>query len=451
MIVGAALIIPTFVLWGVGSAIRSEKKAARYAGELFGEKITFERFYKSFNVTRQAVVKNYSIEFPQEVIADMAWSRLILIEEARRRKITVNNEELAAEIKSLPQFQTNGVFSLTLYKDMLGDRARLFEEELKNDLLIKKLKDAISNDVHLSEDELKAEYTNQNEKAKISYVIISPDSLKDKITVTDEEIASYFNNNKERFKKPIEVNLEYVEISPELIDKIDEAGSNRTNDLKDLSRLFSLTIKETGFFAQDEPAPGIGLIPDIHQEAFKLKEGRISEPIETPKGYIIIRLKERRQDYIPSLEEVKEKVKEAAQKTKAKESAKKTMNELYASVKEAIENNKDAKFEQVLQTKGAELKQSQGFSRKDYIAGLGPASSLKEAAFGMKAGDISGVIEVETGFCIFRLDELIPVDEEKFKKDLDTFSTQLLETKRQEYFNKWFDSLRLQATLKSNL
>lgn len=450
MLAGAILIIPTFLLWGVGSAVRG-KKTQDLAGTIFDRKVSIKEFYKSFNVIRDRIIRNYGMDLPQEFIIDMTWERLILLQEAQRRGIKIDNNEISAEIKKLPQFQDKqGVFDLALYKERMQDRARAFEEEIRNDLLIHKLKEDVSNRVGITAAEIEQGYKNLNEKVVISYILVPPESFKDKITVSDEEMNSFYNSHIQNFKKPLEVNLEYVELTPELIDKIEEPYE-KVKGLKELSRLFGLETKETGFFGPQDPIPGIGFSLPIHQEAFQLKIGQLSRPMETPKGYIIITPKQMRRDYIPALTEIKEKIQDSVFRQKTKEMAKQTAENYYGYIKNKLTDNPSLKFEALTQEFGTELKTTSQFSRKDYITGLGIAEKLKEAAFGMETGGISEVLEVETGFCIFRLEQKIPIDKEKFEAEKDTFSMQLLNDRQQEYFNRWFELLKAQANLKSNL
>ena len=48
------------------------------------------------------------------------------------------------------------------------------------------------------------------------------------------------------------------------------------------------TVGETGFFARDEPVAGLGMAPAVDARAFELKDGEVSEAMQTPQGYAFI-------------------------------------------------------------------------------------------------------------------------------------------------------------------
>ena len=109
----ALFVIPAFVWWGAGSASK-EKRGPTYAGLLFGKKVSFEEYYASFQACRIQARMVYGENFHRlEKILNLnqqAWNRLILLKEAKRRRITAGNKEIINEIGQYPFFQIKGRF-----------------------------------------------------------------------------------------------------------------------------------------------------------------------------------------------------------------------------------------------------------------------------------------------------------------------------------------------------
>ena len=63
-----------------------------------------------WNVARDYAIKSLGNNAPTEFIDQLAWSRIILIEEAKREKLRVADKEVVEQLTSFPAFQRNGGF-----------------------------------------------------------------------------------------------------------------------------------------------------------------------------------------------------------------------------------------------------------------------------------------------------------------------------------------------------
>ena len=87
------------------------------------------------------------------------------------------------------------------------------------------------------------------------------------------------------------------------------------------------------------------------------------------------------------------------------------------------------------------------FSKTDYIEGVGEALPLAEVAIHMNKDDISAPIKVRKGTLTFKLLEIQPIDEEKFKKDKDEYTKKALEAKKNTYLEGWLRKLELNTKI----
>ena len=328
----AILIIPAFVIWGSGSAGKKEKKGPDYAGKIFNKKISFDEYLDMWGVTRDYAIKTFGGNIPSEFIDQLAWNRILLLKDAERENITVKNEEVIEKIMSFPVFQRNGSFDKKLYKSMLRDDARSFEERIRDDIIISKLREKITSSVSVTDDEVKEEYKKKFEKVKPSYLSIPFVDFEKEVKYKDPDIVKFYENHKEDFRKSDEINVKYIEILFSSFDKevfINEEQINRYFEehipdykkadseempilddtiKKDISEKlsmerkkslaeelsykvleqalnkkeidktassFALEAKETGFFNMQEEIPGIGWSYEFTKKGFELKTGEI--------------------------------------------------------------------------------------------------------------------------------------------------------------------------------
>jgi len=139
------------------------------------------------------------------------------------------------------------------------------------------------------------------------------------ITVTDEEIKKFYDENRAGLGEEPQVKASHILIgvdssaTPEVKAKAKEKAEAVLKDLK-AGKDFAEAAKadstcpskdqggDLGFFGKGQ------MVPAFEQVAFALKPGEISEVVETQFGYHIIKLIEKKDAEPPKLEELKEKI-----------------------------------------------------------------------------------------------------------------------------------------------
>jgi len=109
----ALVIIPAFVFWGFGSALRS-KREATYAGTIAGRKIPVSDYIEAYDATKNQMIMQLGEKFFELRkflnLEERAWERLILLNDAKKRGIRATDREVVELIESYPFFQRNGHF-----------------------------------------------------------------------------------------------------------------------------------------------------------------------------------------------------------------------------------------------------------------------------------------------------------------------------------------------------
>jgi parvulin-like peptidyl-prolyl isomerase len=384
-------------------------------------------------------------------IESQAWDRLILLAEAKKRKINATNKEVIALLQDYPLFKKAGRFNDNTYLEMLKyvfrTQPRAFEEQIRDSLILAKLYNAVTEAISLNDEEIKEAYKKENEQISIYYLAGLFSETAKEVAASEEEIKDYFTKNSFKFKQPPSFNIEYISIPAEgketaIRDKINKIllGLNKKMDFAKVAKDLGLEIKETGPFAQTDPIPGIGWSPQIFSLVSKLKTGQYSAPIYTDKYYYILKLKEKRDAYIPDFEIIKEKVKQALISEESKETAKEKMRGCLKKIKEL--DFKAVNFEGIAKEYGLKYGFTDLFKYGSYIEGIGASDRFWTAASGLKEKQISELIETPEGFYIIKLKSRVPLDEKKFSGEKAGFSEKLLLQKKQEHFLKFVEQLR---------
>lgn len=452
-IVLAILIVPAFVLWGAGSFMRSNKEDDRYGyvGKVFGKKISSLEYSDAMDAVRNQAFIQFGDNLAEVQkylnLESQAWERIMLLAEAKRRRIKTKDKEIIETIESYPFFQRNDRFNERIYQDMLKyafrAQARVFEEQVRQNLVISKLFGQVTDAVKIDNNEIRMEYEKANEQVSVYYIAALAADFAKALAPTDNEISAYFANNKLEFKEPLSFNLEYIASESE--DKIKSLFPyvKKKEYFNKLLKDTKLEIKETGLFAETSPIPGIGWLPQVTELLFKVKIGQFLPALKMDKTYYLIRLKERKEPYIPEFDKIKDKVKEALIKERSTDIAKKKIEECYTKLKQDYTTNPGTvDFERTAATFGLKSNSTIMFKYGSYIEGIGASDAFWVYTKNLKENEPSKVISLPSGFYIIKIKSRLPVDENKFKEEAGEFGKKLLLQKKQEHFTSFVAELK---------
>jgi len=359
MFITAILVIPAFVLWGVGSALRT-RGTNHIAGVVFSKKITKDEFLKQY----QAVYNQAQLLYGEKVsklldylnLEGQAWQRIILLQEAGKNRIKVSNEEIISSIKNSPLFQKKGKFDTNTYDTILkyymGINPREYEEQVRNSLKIKKLLDEVTSGINATEEEAWEKYKKENTAYKLSYILLKPSDYYATTKYTEEELSSFYQAYKEQFKKPEQVNIIYLVVKPEQF-------------ITDVN----VTDSEIQDYYQE------------HKSEFK-KEG-----------------KEQEEESDVISDEIKVKISGVLKKTGAKNMA----EDLIWKVQDKIDSGLTLKA--AAAENNLEVSETGFFSPWDPIPGIGWAYKITQTAFSLSPGKTSDIISAQNAFYIIQLKE----------------------------------------------
>lgn len=205
-------------------------------------------------------------------VLDTLISDEIIRQEMKKENIKVSDKEIAEEMEA--------------YMDTFGGEDT-FNEVLKNSGV----------DVSIIE-------------KNIMTYLASKKILEPRIEITDEEIQTYFDENKDSFDKEEEVEASHILVDDEKTAKEVVKKIEQDEDFAELAKEYSTDTAskdnggELGFFAKGD------MVKEFEEKAFGMENGDISEPVKTEYGYHIIKVTDKQEPKKAELEEVKDEIKD---------------------------------------------------------------------------------------------------------------------------------------------
>ncbi|MDR8523235.1 SurA N-terminal domain-containing protein [Shewanella fidelis] len=220
------LVILSFAFTGVSSYLGSSTEVA--AATVNGEEISNSALEQAYQNERSrleqqlgdmfatlAADDNYMQSVKQSVLERLVADKL-LDQNAAELGLRVSDEQIKAAILAEPAFQTDGVFDNDRYLTILrglGYQANTFRDMMRTDMTRRQLVATLvgSEFVLPGEAEYVAEL--QGQTRDIDYKIIDATPYLADVSVTDEQIQTYYNANLAQFVRPEVVSLDYVELN----------------------------------------------------------------------------------------------------------------------------------------------------------------------------------------------------------------------------------------------
>ncbi|MFO7765583.1 MAG: SurA N-terminal domain-containing protein [Pelovirga sp.] len=200
--------------------------AGDVAARVNGDTISYSAYQVAhgnlYNLYQSIYQNNFNADLQQQLnLPRQALQQLIeeqlLIQEARRLDLRVSNQEVVNSIAAYDAFQLNGQFNRDRYIEVLSYQRmspEQFEEAQRRELLTQKVREHLQRDVSVTEEEVVDYFHQQNDQISLDYVWLTPALVESKVEVTDAALEEFFNANKEMFRIPERVSMRYLLFDP---------------------------------------------------------------------------------------------------------------------------------------------------------------------------------------------------------------------------------------------
>jgi peptidyl-prolyl cis-trans isomerase D len=419
--------------WGMDFSGRSSQQTSGTSlGSVDGAEISVDDYQRQYQILyeqAQAQSPDGLSREQLEQIEQQAWDDVVnltlLRHEARERGIRVTDSELVEYIKynpppdlaTMPAFQTDGQFDLAKYQAALADPALQqtwveYERQLRGTLPIQKLQEQVIAGTVVTEAEARGAYRDRNERAKIDYLYLDPEILaKDAATsITAAEVQEYYDDHKESYRRGESARARYVEFEPQIAAADSAATKAKADSLAAAARAEGADFAALARRHSDDPVSSanggdIGWIrpealdPGIQAAVAALSEGQVSDPVQTPFGWHVLRL-EARHEGQAQLRQILLKIEPSAG---ARDGTRQAAQEFAREAAAA-----PGAFSDVASRKGLAVQETPVFEKGLVVPGLGSAPELTDFIFANDKGAVSGALEREGSYYVVQVEERYP-------------------------------------------
>ena len=208
-------------------------------------------------------------------------------------------------------------------------------------------------------------------------------------------------------------------------------GMNTRDDLERIGRESGVAVTDSEFFGRDDPVPGLGPAPQVAAAAFQLAQGAAAGPIASPRGPVFIALADRRDPYLPTLDQVKDRVQEDVIRARATELSRQRATQIAAALRAAPD------FAAAAKAQGFEAKDTQLVPRGSPLPDIGVNAQVDKVAFSLPQGSVSEPINATNATVIVRVAERDDVTPQELQAQKESFRGQLLNERRNLFFSSY--------------
>ena len=319
-----------FLQWGLNiTSGNTLKQDGRYIGEVAGSKITRDAYANRINDIRKEYLANSgktSINQTDEqyieeeafssIVDDIIFSRI-----ESKYGYFATNDEIAdivmnvppQEARNIEQFYVNGQFSLDMYRQFASDPSNRefyvqYYRQIAQQLPKLKMQTDLISGITINQDEIMRELRLNESTFNVEYIVV-PNTYDKDIALSDQEMKSYFENNRGSFYQSPSAIVKIIILNKEpssqdiLLAKENIEGLRNdivsgNIDFETAASMYSDDYQSAknngslGFIKQGET------VTEFNNTAFSMKKGEISQPVKTVFGWHIIKCNEIRRDSV---------------------------------------------------------------------------------------------------------------------------------------------------------
>jgi peptidyl-prolyl cis-trans isomerase D len=507
------MMVVTLVPGGVLSDFGGRGVGANSVAKVDGQDVTNQEVEQvAHNIMQQRHIPDQFKSYIMPQAVDAVVLQKVYLREAKRLGLEATDEDLRYEMQhgSLAQvLYPNGNFiGADQYRDLVATQFNLsvqqFEQELRNELTLRKLRAVIGAGVFVSNAEVHDAFVRLKTKVKFDYAVLSIADLEKTVTVADSELRAFYEKNQPEFANtiPEQRKIKFVLVDaarlpnpvkasndelqnyyrqhaaefrvPESVKvrhiliklplpgpdgKVDskqaEAAKAKAQDVLNqihkggdfaaLAKKYSddaATAKDGGSVGQ--LVQGSGSAPEIEKVAFGLAKGQSSDLIPTSYGFEIIRVDDKVSAHARSLDEVRSDIEPIVMAQKNQKKA----EELARTVESQAKSNG---LDKAAASNGLQVQETGYITHSDSLPGIGAAPQFADAVFGMKANAAPVSVPLPQGLAIAQVTDVKPPATPTFEQVKDRLAVQLKQQKAQAMLAQKVQELSDKAHTSHNL
>jgi peptidyl-prolyl cis-trans isomerase D len=352
--IGMGVLTLSFAVWGIGDMFsgRSSTAVATVGGTTI-EQTEFQRDYNNF-IRRQG--KDFTAEQARRanlgsLMLQQNIAQLALDNEARELRMTVSDDTVSEQIRAIPDFAgISGTFDRAVFQQkvsQIGYSEQGFIEAVRHDLTRTQLQHAAQAGFQVPIGYARALFAYYTEVRAAEYVTVDAKALPPIAPPPDAVLAAYVKAHTDRFSTPEYRDVTYAEIGADEMSKgvavtdqqiqtaydanKDKYVIPEKRDLEQIpfasqaeAQAARAKIAAGTSFAEIAAARGLkqsdlelgariaaDLDPAEAKAVFVLPDAGVTEPVQVPFGWVLVRVVKITPGQITTLDQVKDEIKKA--------------------------------------------------------------------------------------------------------------------------------------------
>ncbi len=434
----------------------------------------------------EAIARQFGL--PQQVLERLVNTEL-LAQEAERHGLKASDQEVLRILRRSPDFQKDGKFDYETYSQVLRDYYRMtppeYEEDLRRKLTAQKMLEVVESSAVVSDDEIRARFEKEGNQARIVFARFLPTMYADKVPApaaaaladykakNADAIKKYYEENSFVYQQPERVRAQQIllklnpDASPEQkASTLDKARQLR-KDLeggKDFAAVARESSEDPGSKARGGDMGWVergNMDPSLADAVFALKDGELTQPVETKFGIHLVKVQEKKAAQSQKLEDVENDIATTLyKKAKALETAKAEAEKALGAVKggktltalfppEKAGQPALLRFETESRPEAVQTDVFNAASTT--VPHLGPAPDLLPAVFGATEPKVlDQAFPVGEGFVVAQVTERNLPDDTRFTEKKAELQTQARRAKEYELTDAYLKALKKNGKVVTN-
>ncbi len=493
----AAIIIVFAINFGPGSSSCGRAGiGASWAALVDGEPIPIQAYSRNYSWRvemqrrrMQAAGMEFSAEMMERMglrqqVVDQLIQDKLLAQEARRWGIQISDRELRDYIKTrypvFDQFETRRDYESWVSR-AFETTVQRFEADTRDEILGQRMHKVFMESIAVSDDELRADYLREHDRAMATYVSFDPAAIAvpessaeaiDRVLAEEREaVETKYNNEVLAYRTKARVRARHI-LKALPADASDADVAKARGVLLDLKSQIEGGADFGGLadeYTDDEATRGQGgdlgtFERGTHEAAldaavFKLKKDEITaEPVRTDRGLHLVQATEIIPPARKKLEEVEREVAAALLRERiAGERARAAAGELLDNLEkgrelEALTISEEEKRDLPGSVLPVRRETPWVLASQESIPRIGVSEELHAELFALtaEAPIASRVHEVNGVYYVVVLKERETPDLDEFEADKDSLRRYAESVKQNQVFRAWVDNLRSKASIEYN-